>query len=738
MNKAVTLKMLDSGVARLTIDLPDSKMNLLSESVLKELSDALDTIEGDSSVKGVIIVSGKEDNFGAGANVEEIQALQSRPAIEIYQASEMGKQLFARIEKLNSVAAINGISLGGFTELALACRYRIATADRKTKIGVPEVQLGFLPGWGGTVRLPRLIGLMPAFDLISTGKQVDAHKAWRLGLVDETVANEELLERAESLLLSGKPKRYRPRFKEKLVRCLRERLLEGTSLGRKVFASMAKKGIYAATRGKYPAPGEALKVCLLSLSGSRDKAFEAESQAFARLAATDVSRNLVGVFFAQTESKKAPAGVKPTIKVKTVGVIGAGVMGAGIAQAAAYSGYRVVLKDIDQGALDKGMETIRGLFEGLVAKRKLSRAEADAMLSAVKPTLSYDDMKDCDLVIEAVVEVMKVKKIVRSDLEKAITKPFIFATNTSSLSVSEMAEGARHSDMVVGIHFFNPVHKMPLVEIVRGATTSDETLAAAQGFALKLGKTTVTTGDAPGFVVNRILTPYMREAIVMLEEGVPLEDIEKAAQQFGMRMGPFTLLDEVGLDIAGHVINTLHNAFGERLAPPAILTELQEHKLLGKKGGKGFYLYDAKGKRKSVMEGKMFRKKKRYIVNPDVLNAVKAPVRKKTLGEIQDRLFLAMVAEAARCLQEGVVTDASQLDLSMIFGTGFPPFLGGVLRYADSMGLELACQKLSYLSQVAGENYAPCDLLRQKAAENGCFRTELSPSARKEPAVSVA
>ncbi len=739
MQNAIKLEKLASGVALVTIDLPGSKLNLLSESVMNELDRAVATVEADASFKGLIIMSGKEDNFGAGANVEEIQSIQNRPGIEIYQASQMGKALFARIEKLNSVAAVHGQCLGGFSELIVACRKRVASNHEKTEIGFPEVKLGFLPGWGGTVRLPRLIGLKPAFGLISLGNNVDSHKAWRMGLVDEVVSRDELRARAEAIALGSAPKRYRLSWTKSITQGLSRFFLEGTSLGRKLFSKMASSGVYAATKGKYPAPLEALKVCVLSAAGETEKAYEAESQAFARLAPTSVSRNLVGIFFAETLSKKAPAGSKPVVDVKTVGVIGAGVMGAGIAQAAAYAGYRVVLKDIDPHALEKGMETIRGLFAGLVKKRKLSQAEMDAMMSAVKPTIKYEDMADCDLVIEAVVEIMKVKRSVRSECEKAISKRFIFGSNTSSLSLDEMGEGAREPELVVGIHFFNPVHKMQLVEVVRGGKTSDDTVAAAQAFAMKLKKKTVITADSPGFIVNRILAPYMREAIVMMQEGVPMADIEKAALNFGYRMGPLALLDEVGLDICAHVIDTLHKALGERMAPPEIMKAVKELKLLGRKGGKGIYLYDKKGDRKFIKVGKIFRKKKVYVFNPDVQAAVKAPVRKKSEGEIQDRLFYAMVAEAARCMEEGVVQDASQLDMAMIFGTGFPPFLGGVLRWADMTGMALVREKLTYMAQVSGENYAPCGLLSEKATGHGCFRAELSAdrSAKARETVSV-
>lgn len=654
----------------------------------------------------------------------KFRPLQSQPAEKIFEAVEYGKAVFARLEKLNSIAAIHGISLGGFTELGLACRYRVATDAKATLIGVPEVQLGFLPGWGGTVRLPRLIGLHQAFPLISTGKNVDAKKAWRLGMIDEVVNRENLVKRAEEILLSGKPRRAKISLKERALRMFFE------GVGRGLFVSGAKKAVYAATRGKMPAPGAALKVCVKAVTGSAADAYMAESLAFAELATTQVSRNLVSIFFGQTESKKMPHGAKPAVEVKTVGVLGAGVMGAGIAQSAAYKGFTVVLKDIDQGALDKGMANIRGLFDELVKRRKLTQAESDELFGNITATLVYSDMSECDMVIEAVAEIMKVKKIVRGELDKVIQKPYVFASNTSSLSIGEMAEplgddiaAAKYPELVVGLHFFNPVHLMPLVEVVRGSTTSSAALACAQKFALKLGKTTVKTNDAPGFVVNRILAPYMREAIVMAQDGVPMEDIEKAAKNFGIKMGPFALLDEVGLDIAGHVINTLEGALGDRMSPPPILNDLKELELLGKKGGRGFFLYDASGKRVSVMEGKAFRKKKRYVFNPDVLAAIakRSGKNKKTEEEIQDRLFFAMVAEAARCIEENVVEDPSQLDIAMIFGTGFPPHVGGVLRWADSMGTKLVCQKLAWYSQVAGANYEPCDLLKEKALGNESF-----------------
>jgi len=704
MTNIVKLSMLDGGIALITIDTPNSKLNVLSEDFFAEFEATIAGLESRKDLSGLIIASGKEDNFFAGADVKQIRALQSQPAHLIYEAGKHGQDVFNRIAKLPfpTVAAINGTCLGGGLELTLACKYRLASTSPKTSIGFPEVQLGFIPGWGGTIRLPRLIGLQQGFTMISTGNRVDGLKAWKLGIVDETAAPADLIKRAAEVIRTGRVNR----FKKPLKVSTTEKLLE-TKPGRAIFAKMATGQVMAATKGKYPAPLEALKVILASWNMPEDKAFAVEAQAFAKLAISPVSKALVGVFFADTESKKMPEGVKPSIDVKTVGVLGAGVMGGGIAQAAAYAGYKVVLKDVDQGALDKGMANIKALFDGLVAKRKMSQAEADMKFGAIHATINYSDMSDCDLVIEAVVEKMAVKKAVINELEKVIAKPFVFATNTSSLSVDEMAKAAKTPANVVGLHFFNPVHKMKLVEVVAADTSSNETLALAKAFGMKVGKTTVVTNDGPGFVVNRVLAPYMKEAILLLESGVSADEIDKAATKFGMPMGPIALLDEVGLDIVTHVINVMHAALGERLAPPAIVATIQQLKLLGKKGGKGMYLYDEKGKRAGF--------------NPDIQAAIKAPARSMTANAIQDRLFLPMVNEAALCLQEGIISDPSQLDLAMIYGTGFAPFLGGVLGYADSIGIKTLYQRLEHMSKVNGANYAPAQLIADKAAKGEGF-----------------
>jgi 3-hydroxyacyl-CoA dehydrogenase/enoyl-CoA hydratase/3-hydroxybutyryl-CoA epimerase len=704
-NPSVIVDIAANGIAVLTIDLPDAKVNTLGRRSMQELNDAIDKIAATQNVRGLVIASGKEDNFIAGADVAEIKKIQEQTQLEAYEASQMGKQVFAKIDKLPFpvVAAINGTCLGGGTELALACDFRIAS--NKAKIGLPEVMLGFVPGWGACVRLPKLLGVQKALELIMTGKVLDARKAWKIRLIDEVVDAAKLKERALEIAGGARPKRSSASLSEMAMTLA----LEKNPVGLNIIRSQAYKSMMRQTKGKYPAPKEALNLVIKSQKLPAEKAFEQESRAFSRLALTPVSRNLVDIFFAQTESKKLPANITEKPQLKTIGVLGAGVMGAGIAQACAKAGYKVIVKDVEDKFLEKGKATIKSLFDKIVERKRLTREEADKIIADMVFTTSYDQLADCDLVVEAVLEDLKIKRTALSELDRVIQKSYVFATNTSSLSVDKIAEGTSDPSKVVGLHFFNPVHKMPLVEIVRGASTSDYALAAAMTVALKLDKTTVITSDSPGFVVNRILAPYLREAAVLAEEGVPIADIDKAMKSFGMPMGPLVLLDEIGLDVAGKVIHVMHDALGERMAPPAFLSEIEKLKLLGKKGGKGIYLYDEKGKPDQV--------------NPDVQACIKASPNIKTAGEIQDRLVLLMLNEAARCLEEKVVQEPGQLDLAMIFGTGFPPFLGGILKYADATGIDVVYSKLEFLARVWGERYAPCRLLTQLAKERQTFYT---------------
>ncbi|MBX9686912.1 MAG: enoyl-CoA hydratase/isomerase family protein [Candidatus Obscuribacterales bacterium] len=703
VEKNMQLNILESGIACINIDLRGSKVNTLGETTMKELNELIDKVIANREIKGLVISSGKEDSFIAGADVKEIQAIQEKTLSEALQASKLGKEIFQKIADMpiNTVAAINGICLGGGTELAFACKHRIAS--KNAKIGLPEIKLGFVPGWGGCVRLPRLLGVATALDLILTGKVLSADKAKKLALILEVVESKDLLARAMKIAREGAPAASKVQTLQAKVQ---ELLLESNSLGLSIMRDIAYKGMMAQTKGKYPAAKEAIDLIIRGFQLPEKEAFELESNAFAKLAMSEVSRNLVGIFFAQTESKKLPLELKDK-KISTVAVLGAGVMGAGIAQAAAKAGYKVIVKDVKQEFVDKGKETVRKLFAGLVLKHRLKQEEMDKIMSSMIFTTDYAPLADVDLVIEAVIEDLDAKRKVLAELENAAKKNFVFGSNTSSLSIDKMAESAKRPESVVGIHFFNPVHKMPLVEIVKGAKTDEESLALAMSFALALDKTTVVTADSPGFVVNRILAPYMREAAVLAESGVPVEEIDRAMKSFGMPMGPMALLDEVGLDIAGKVVHVMYEALGERLAEPALMKEIQRLKLLGKKGGKGIYLYNEKGRPDGV--------------NPEFQACIKAETRKIQKSQIQDRLVLLMLNEAVRCLEESVVTSAAQLDLALIFGIGFPPYEGGILRYADKQGIRLLCDKLELLAQIEGSRYEPCELLRTKARNREKF-----------------
>ncbi len=773
--KSVELTVLNTGVAVIKLDVKDSKVNLLSTDVMTELDATLDALRDMRNVTGLVIVSGKEDNFVAGANVKEIVTVQKQPSTVAFEATQRGKAVFAKLTKLpyRTVVAINGTCLGGGTELALWCTHRLGSNSAKTKMGLPEVGLGFIPGWGGTVRLPKLVGAQKALEMITAPlKAFEADKCWRMGLLDEIVPADRLLERAIEVARGASVKRFRKPLKARLIRAALEKkwtaavaltlvgLLVGGLLGlvggglvglctgsilgaalkgatwlglglglvggvagsRVRFGLNAlRKGATAAimkeTKGNMPAPPAALKVVLAALTQPESVALTMESKAFAELCVGQVSQNMVRLFLSMQDAKKGSNDVAPSVKVKTVGVLGCGVMGSGIAQSAAFAGYKVVVREPFAKSMEKGRGAIKELFDKAVDAKKLSREDGDARFANITFTAEYADMADCDLVIEAIIEDVKLKQAALAELEKVIKKPFVFATNTSSLSVNELASTATRQDLYGGLHFFNPVHKMMLVEVVRAKNTSEGTIVALKAFAARLGKTVVVTSDSAGFAVNRILAPYLFEAIRLFENGVAGEDIEKAMTKFGMPMGPLALLDEVGLDICGKVLHQMNEALGARLAPPALIKVLDSLKLLGKKGGKGIYLYDESGKRKGF--------------NPDVTEHIKKALKargiegkvERKVEDIQDRLVLVMVNEAALALEKGVVEDPADLDLAMILGTGFAPFRGGVIRYADQTGLGNVLQKLESLEQVAGANYAPAKLLRDLAAAGKCFHS---------------
>lgn len=759
---AFELSVLENGVALLKFDLAGSKVNKLSNSVMSELDCALDRLAAEPGVRGLVIYSGKEEIFIAGADLDEVAKIQKMSPVVAYEATQRGKAVFAKLAKLpyRTVAAVHGACLGGGTELILACSHRLASDSPKTKFGLPEVGLGFIPGWGGTVRLPKLIGAQAALEMILQPlKNWDSEKSWRRGLVSEVLPQEKLLERAIAVAAGASPRQARQSLKDKAMRLALEKSwpglvlvsIAGALLGAAVggllgaaagyfFSSVAaaacsgagwlasilalaglayawlaqpgpsmlRKGatgqVLKETKGNYPAPLAAIKVVMAALSQDEQRAFELESNVFAGLCVGPVSQNLVRLFHLTQAGKKSNARLP-----KKVGVLGCGVMGAGIVQIAAYSGFKVVARDPYPGAIEKGQATVKGLFDKLVEKKILSRDEADrlfANISFVKDEMA--PLADCDLVIEAVIEDVKAKQAAYLELEKVLSPEAIIATNTSSLSVSELGSCLADPARFGGLHFFNPVHAMKFVEVIKGAKTSEATADVLQAFAAKLGKITRPFGDSAGFAVNRILAPYMFEAMKLLEEGVPAEDIEKAMTKFGMPMGPLALMDEVGLDICANVVRVMNKALGARVSPTALMGRIKELKLLGKKGGKGIYLYDEKGKQKGF--------------NPELLASVSATPVKKKIEEIQDRMVLAMVRESVLCMEEGIASEADDLNLAMILATGWSPFRGGPLRYADALGARALEQKLALLYQATGDkNYAPARLLAAKAQSGKSF-----------------
>ncbi|HUG01662.1 MAG TPA: 3-hydroxyacyl-CoA dehydrogenase NAD-binding domain-containing protein [Longimicrobiales bacterium] len=701
---------LDDGIAWIVFDRPDAKVNLLTEGVLSRFDDLLADIERHAAartVAAVVVRSAKDGTFIAGADVAAIRAVKDA-ATGARLAAE-GQAVFTRLERLPTptIAAIDGACMGGGTELVLACDYRIATDSERTMIALPEVRLGILPGFGGTTRLPRLVGLQDALDMILTGNNVRPSKARRIGLVDEVVSAAILTRRAAEvarLFAVGEgPERRRRRG-------LGKRLLEDTAPGRRLLLREARKRLLNETGGRYPAPLKILDTIRRTLPLPVERALQVEARALGELIATPESKNLIHVFGLMERAKKrAPAG--DAREVERIAVLGAGVMGGGIAHLAASEDVEVRLKDIDNRGLAAGLRAARERLDRSRERRHIDRREADAIMNRISPTLTYDGFGSVDLVVEAVVENMAVKKAVLREAEQAAPDDAVLCSNTSTLSITEMQLALDRPPRFCGLHFFNPVHRMPLVEVIRGRETADDTLATAFAFALKLGKIPVVVGDGAGFLVNRLLGPYLNEAGWLLEDGASIEGVDTALRDFGMPMGPFRLLDEVGLDVARHAAGVLHEAFGERMAPSPVLVALADTERLGRKGGRGFYLYED-GQEKGI-DGDLYADLGGRGDAPDSDAVPKV--------EIQDRCLLMMVNEAARVLADGIAHDAADVDLAMITGTGFPPFRGGLLRWADSLGIDAVLGRLEILAAVHGERFRPAEPVRSIAAEDGTF-----------------
>ncbi len=699
-------------VALVEWDLVGEKVNKMSTPVMMRLRDVLEELSR-SNYKVVVMISRKQNIFIAGADIEEIQHMKTREQFK--PQLEQAHSVFNSIEdlKMPVIVAINGACLGGGCEMSLACDYRIASTDPSTKIGLPETKLGIIPGFGGCWRLPRAIGLQASLDIILAGKSVDANKAMKLGLVDQAV-HPSLLESfamqfANDLIKNGKGKRTK-HFEPRGVMA---KLMESALIRPKVF-SEATKATMKASGGHYPAPLKAIEV-IKKIYGmtNRERALEIEMEGFCEVAVTDVSKHLINVFFMMEGVKKktgAAAGVKP-LPVKRIGVLGAGTMGGGIAYVAADRGIEVRLKDVNNQALAIGFKHARDIWEKLKSKRKITQFDLNRKMNLVTGGLDFAGFKNLDVVIEAIVEDMKIKQTVIGETVGHCRPDCIIATNTSSLSVTEMSKGHPHPENFVGMHFFNPVDKMPLVEVIRGEKTSDVAVATIFDLAKKMGKLPVVVKDGPGFLVNRLLVPYMIESAWLLQEGMDIKIVDDYyKRKFGMPMGPFALLDEVGIDVGIKVSKIFHQTLGDRIQIPEVMMKLSTTDRKGKKNKKGFYHYDEKGKRLEVDTS----------IYADL--GLGTPTNKLTEDECINRGIYLMVNEAALALiEERIVETPEEVDLGMITGTGFPPFRGGLLRYADSVGSQKIADELEVFATKYGPRFKPSTPLRNMAKTQRTF-----------------
>lgn len=685
---APIMRSLYDGIVTLTFDMPGSSANVINHEVLDCLSSHLDWLEG-ADINGVVLKSSKPSIFIAGADLKPLSG-----KISDYRLRELirsGQDVFNRFARLPmpTVACIHGACVGGGFELALCCDYRVASNHRSTSMGLPETQLGILPAWGGSTRLPRLIGLPHALPLILEGRLLPAAKAKKLGMVDEVVLPDYFDEAAQKCFRKGKRK-------------LPGRFFANNMVILTIIRMVARSKLWKKTRGNYPAIEEALHVVTTASHSSESYGLQLEREAILELAFTPAARNLMRLFFMREGAKKLLRDGGSTVPVpKRAAVIGAGVMGAGIAQWISSKGYPVMLKDISPDQVANGLITVRKLSNALVKRRKVTKAEGRAIVDRVSPVHENVPMHNVDLVIEAAVEQMDVKKRIFKQLENLTRHDTVLATNTSALSINELASAMDYPERVVGIHFFNPVYRMPLVEVVRGEQSNTQTIVSAVRFVQKLGKLPVVVKDSPGFVVNRILVPYLVEAGELYDQGASVKAVDEAMLNFGMPMGPLRLIDEVGTDIALHVAQTLSRAFPEHIEVPAILERMVDADYLGKKNGKGFFLYK-NGKVKGENSG-MKR-----------LAGFSRAATESSL--IEKRMTLLMINEAARCVEERIVEHPADVDFAMVMGTGFAPFRGGVLRYASTLGESKVCDELLDLSERVNPKFAPCRFIQEMAS----------------------
>lgn len=700
-NNTFSLVRQENGIAHLIMDVKGDTMNTLKAEFGEEVSQTLKEIRQDQTIKGIVLISGKADSFVAGADVHMLAKCTS--ASEATTLSRQGQIIFDQLENLSIpvVAAVHGACLGGGLELAMACHAIVCSDSPKTALGLPEVQLGLLPGGGGTQRLPKRVGIQKALDMMLTGKQLRAKQALKAGLVNDVVPNSVLIQTAEKLALSGKvkPKERKLSFMDKL--------LEGNGLGRNILFSKATKMVLSQTKGNYPAPLKIIDCIRASAEQAPSKGYQLEADHFGQLVMSDVSAQLRQLFFATTDMKKEQGveGIAPE-KITKVAVLGGGLMGGGIAFVTATKAKLPVrIKDISHQGISYALKYGYDLLNKKVKRRFMRHSEMQSQLALITGTTDYTGFGDVDIVVEAVFEDLTLKQNMVADIESNCKEKTIFASNTSSLPIGQIAEKALRPENVIGLHYFSPVDKMPLAEIIAHEKTSDQTISTTVAFAKKQGKTPIVVKDKAGFYVNRILAPYMNEAAILLLEGCSIEALDKAMVKFGFPVGPMQLLDEVGIDVGSKIGPILQAELGDRFAPPAAFSKLIEDGRLGKKAKKGFYQYNTNSKKK--------------LVDESVYTLLGLQISNTKVTEAQvERCVYMMLNEAARCLDEGIVRNARDGDIGAIFGIGFPPFLGGPFQYMDKIGAVTMVSKLNQWQAEFGERFAPCDAL-VKMAEQG-------------------
>jgi len=713
--KAITVQTIDDGIAELCFDLQDESVNKFNSLTINELQEATAAIAADTSLNGVIVTSGKAV-FIVGADITEFGTQFGSSEEEVAdKILRINLDVFNAFEDLPipTVAAINGIALGGGLEMGLVCDYRVMSDS--ARVGLPETKLGIIPGYGGTTRLPRLIGADNAIEWIASGKEQKADQALKSGAVDAVVAPELLHEAAVSILrqcLDGKLD-YQAKRREK-----QEPLKLNDIEAMMVFETA--KGFIASQAGPhYPAPLTAIKVMQKAAGMGRDDALREEAKGIAKMAGTLAARNLIGLFLSdQVLAKSGKALAKKGGKVERAAVLGAGIMGGGIAYQSALKGTPIIMKDIAQAGIDLGLAEASKLLSKQVERGRISAAEMAGVLNKIQPSLCYDGFDNVDVVVEAVVENPKVKHAVLAETEAQIRDDAVLASNTSTISITHLAEPLKRPENFCGMHFFNPVHRMPLVEVIRGEKTGEEALARTVAYALAMGKKPVVVNDCPGFLVNRILSPYLGAFIGLVRRGVDFTAIDRAMERFGWPMGPAYLCDVVGIDTGVHAGAVMAEGFPERMKYDFKTCQevMFENERFGQKNGRGYYAYEI---------DKRGRPKK--IVDEDVA-ALLAPVidGNETLSDeaIVDSMMIPMCLEAVRCFEDGIAASATDVDLALIYGIGFPPFRGGALHYVDDIGIDNFVARADELAAAAGAlkaMYLPTEKLREMAASGDTF-----------------